>query len=135
MADNLSYAAFVQRAYDDTYALLISMRDYVSGPSTMDARTLGPEDRLRLTHELSRVTRLLTEVMAWLLVQKAVAAGEMSKGEGARAPAARLDFVMADEDEDLTRLGRLPLTARSLIDRARRIAALVRHLDDSLAEH
>src|SRR5690606_31632555 len=75
MADNVSHAAFVQRAWDDTYALLISMRNYVSGPSTVDARMLDPEDRLRLTSELSRVTRLLTEVMAWLMVQKAVALG------------------------------------------------------------
>ena len=132
MADNLSHTAFVQRAYDDTYALLVSMRDYVSGPSSTDSQVLEPTDRLRLTHELSRVTRMLTEVMAWLMVHKAVAAGELSESEAASAPAARLEFTINEENDDLEGLGRLPLTARSLIDRARRIAALVRQLDDSL---
>ena len=133
MANDISHTAFVQRAYDDTYALLLSMRDYVSGCSSTDARALDPTDRLRLTRELSRITRLLTEVMAWLMVQKAVAAGEISEIEAANAPAARLAFLMEDGDGDLEGLGRLPLPVRSLIDRARRIAALVRQLDDSIA--
>jgi len=128
MAEHSSHLAFVERAYDDTYALLVAMRDYVAGPSSDDAQTLEPGDRLILTHQLSRVTRLLTNVMAWLMVQKAVAAGELTSEEGASEPAAELDFL-GDADEDLEELGRLPLAARSLIDRARRIAALVRQLD------
>lgn len=136
MADDISHTAFVQRAYDDTYALLVAMRDYVSGPSSADSTELDPSDRLRLTHELSRVTRQLTDVMAWLMVQKAVAAGEISEEEGTHAPAAQLDLMAEDEDdddEDMEGLGRLPLTARSLIDRSRRITALVRQLNSNLA--
>lgn len=133
MADDLSHTAFVQRAYDDTYALLVAMRDYVSGPSTDDAAALDPNDRLRLTHELSRVTRQLTDVMAWLMLQKAVAAGEISATDGAAAPAAQLDLPADENDEDMEGLGRLPLTARSLIDRARRITALVRQLNGGMA--
>jgi regulator of CtrA degradation len=131
MADHSSHIAFVERAYDDTYALLVAMRDYVAGPSSEDARALEPGDRLRLTHELSRVTRLLTNVMAWLMVQKAVAAGEMTREQGDRDPAAKLDFLYEDS-ADLKELGRLPIAARSLIDRARRIAALVRQLDSAI---
>ncbi len=131
MADHSSHIAFVERAYDDTYSLLVAMRDYVAGPSSDDARVLEAADRLRLTHELSRVTRLLTNVMAWLMVQKAVAAGEMTRAQGASDPAAQLDFLYED-GASLEELGRLPLTARSLIDRARRIAALVRQLDGAI---
>lgn len=134
MPDDISHTAFIQRAYDDTYSLLVAMRDYVSGPSSEDAATLDPNDRLRLTHELSRVTRQLTDVMAWLMVQKAVAAGEISAEDGAAAPAAQLELSAEDEDDDdMEGLGRLPLTARSLIDRSRRITALVRQLDAGMA--
>lgn len=132
MADHSSHTAFVERAYDDTYALLVAMRDYVAGPSSEDAQALEPGDRLRLTHELSRVTRLLTNVMAWLMVQKAVAAGEMTPEQGHNDPAAKLDFLF-DDEPDLKELGRLPITARSLIDRARRISALVQQLDSAIA--
>jgi regulator of CtrA degradation len=130
---DLSHSAFVQRAYDDTYALLIAMRDYVSGQSSGDADQLEPQDRVRLSLELSRVTRQITEIMAWLMVQRAIAAGEITAVEGARQAAGQLTLADDDNATDMEDLGRLPLPARSLIDRARRIAALVRHLQDGLA--
>ena len=133
MAD-LSHSAFVQRAYDDTYALLIAMRDYVSGQSSEDAGQLEPQDRMRLSLELSRVTRQITEIMAWLMVQKAVAAGEITAEEGAQQAAGQLTLPDEDdEDSDRDDLARLPLSARSLIDRSRRISALVRQLQGGLA--
>ncbi len=131
--EDLSHSAFVQRAYDDTYALLLAMRDYVSGPSSVDASQLEPHDRMRLSLELSRVTRQITEIMAWLMVQKAIAAREITADEGARQAAGRLTLADDDNDTDMEELGRLPLTARSLIDRARRIAALVRQLQGGRA--
>ncbi len=132
MAD-LSHSAFVQRAYDDTYALLIAMRDYVSGQSKEDGGLLEPSDRMRLSLELSRVTRQITEIMAWLMVQKAVAAGEITADEGAGQAAGQLALADDDNDGDRDELARLPLPARSLIDRARRISALVRQLQDGMA--
>jgi regulator of CtrA degradation len=129
---DLSHSAFVQRAYDDTYALLVAMRDYVSGPSKDDADRLEPHDRMRLSLELSRVTRQLTEIMAWLMVQRAIAAGEITADEGSRQAAGQLSIDDADFDASRKELGRLPLAARSLIDRARRIAALVRQLQEGV---
>jgi len=58
------------------------MRDYVSGQSSKDANQLEPNDRLRLSLELSRVTRQITEIMAWLMIQKAFAAGEITAMRG-----------------------------------------------------
>ena len=132
MAD-LSHSAFVQRAYDDTYALLLAMRDYVSGPSSADANQLEPADRMRLSLELSRVTRQITEIMAWLMIQRAIASGEITTEEAAQQSAGQLTLAEEGDGTDMEELGRLPLPARSLIDRARRIAALVRQLQDGMA--
>lgn len=139
MAD-LSHSAFVQRAYDDTYALLLAMRDYLSGQSSEDSDQLEPNERMRLSLELSRVTRQITEIMAWLMVQKAVAAGEITADEGARQAAGQLTLADDDDTEydaenntEMEELDKLPLAARGLIDRARRIAALVRQLQDGMA--
>ena len=131
--EDLSHSAFVQRAYDDTYALLLAMRDYVSGQSSQDVNQLEPDDRMRLSLELSRVTRQITEVMAWLMVQKAITAGEITAEQGAQQAAGQLTLADDDNDTDVKELGRLPLPARSLIDRARRIAALVRQLQGRAA--
>ena len=109
------------------------MRDYVSGQSSDDADRLEPADRVRLSLELSRVTRQITEIMAWLMVQKAIAAGEITAEEGAQQAAGQLTLADEDEDHDRDELARLPLAARSLIDRARRIAALIRQLQRGVA--
>ena len=109
------------------------MRDYVSGQSKEDAGELEPHDRMRLSLELSRVTRQITEIMAWLMIQKAVAAGEITAAEAAQQAAGQL--TLDDDDKDLNgeEFARLPLPARGLIDRARRISALVRQLQDGMA--
>jgi regulator of CtrA degradation len=109
------------------------MRDYVSGQSSDDADQLEPADRVRLSLELSRVTRQITEIMAWLMVQKAIGAGEITADEGARQAAGQLTLNDDSGEAESEELGRLPLPARSLIDRARRITALVRQLQGSVA--
>src|SRR3546814_17499671 len=50
---------------------------------------MTPNDRMLASCEAMRLTSRLTQVMAWLLVQKAVHAGEMTR-EDARAPEFRL---------------------------------------------
>jgi len=131
MAENTSYGPFIDRAYDEARDLLIATRDYIAGPSSDDGKALDPGDRLRLTLELARLTRRLTEATAWLMLQKGVAAGELSSMEAAAAAAAQLD-VEPDSGPDEAAMTRLPLVARGLIDRARRLHAHVASLERSL---
>lgn len=130
MTDTHPLDPFVERTYHDTYDLLVALRDYVSDDLPKEAKELETTDQLRLTEELSRLTRRLTDVMAWLMIQKAVAAGEITREEGRDAPAAQLEALDdSDYDDDPKALGRLPLSARGLIGRARQITTLVRQLD------
>jgi regulator of CtrA degradation len=120
---------FVERTYQDTYDLLVALRDYVADDLSSEAMELETADQLRLTEELSRLTRRLTDVMAWLMIQKAVAGGEMTTEEGRDAPAAQLESLDdSDYDDDSEALSRLPLSARGLIGRARQITTIVRQL-------
>jgi len=124
-----SQDAFLEKAYKDTYDLLVAVRDYVAAEATDAAAALEPQQRLQLTYELSRITRRLTDIMAWLLIRKAVAAGEVTEQEAAAqstAPSAFEGGGAGDADP-----GALPLAARSLIDRTRRLEADVRHLEAS----
>ena len=74
MTDESTFAAFIDRAYQDAGDLLVDMRDYITEQSSSADKAADPAERLLLTQALTRVTRQLTEVMAWLMVQKAVAA-------------------------------------------------------------
>lgn len=129
MDDNPSQTAFVERAYRETLDLLVELRDYMADDSGVKSEELKPEDRLQLTYELSRVTRSLTNVMAWLLLQKAVIAGEMTAEEAAADPAAKMDFRLDDAiTDDPAAQARLPIAARGMFDRGRRLVAHVRSL-------
>jgi hypothetical protein len=135
MTDSASHVAFVERAYDEARELLIQTRDYIAGESAAESRSLEPADRLRLTLELARLTRRLTEATAWLMLQKGIAAGEISRADAEKTEAARLETDVEPQAEAAA-LARLPLTVRALIDRTRRlhvhVAALHRSLDGSL---
>ncbi len=137
MTTDTSINPFVEKTYQDTYDLLVSIRDYISGPMEEEAGDLEVPDQLRLTRELSSMTRDLTDAMAWLMLQKAIDAGELTPEEADAEPAGKLgqepqeDEQEPQEDEeadDAEGLARLPLTARSLIDRSRRVCAMVRQL-------
>lgn len=131
MTDSASHTAFVERAYDEARELLIQTRDYIAGPSAAESRALEPEDRLRLTLELARLTRRLTEATAWLMLQKGVAAGEITRAAAEKAEAAQIE-PDAEPEADAAALARLPLTVRALIDRSRRLHVHVTALHRSL---
>src|SRR3954447_18327229 len=70
--------AFFNRTYDETMALLIEARNYIAYNEAADQRGLRPQARLQVSYESLRVPSRLTQVMAWLLAQKAVHAGELT---------------------------------------------------------
>ena len=67
--------------FDEANALLVEARDYVKWQAPVDAERLSPLDRLKVSCEAMRVTARLTQVMAWLMLQKAVHAGELTAQE------------------------------------------------------
>ena len=77
---------FLNRVYEEAMTLLLEARDYVARHEAMECRTLTMRARLSVSRETLRITSRLTQVMAWLLIQKAVLAGELSRAEAAADP-------------------------------------------------
>lgn len=132
MLVNSAHEVFLERAYREALRLLVEVRDYVAGPSKEDSAALLPQDRAVLVNELTKVTRRLTDAMAWLMLRKAVAADEIAPEEAELNAAATLSQEAASADGAAADLGVLPLVARGLIDRSQRIFADVKRLDASL---
>lgn len=80
---------FLDGTYRETLDLLHEARDYVAGQQAAERAGLAPLGRLALSCETMRLTARLTQVMAWLLMQKAVQAGEVAR-DAACAPEHRL---------------------------------------------
>jgi regulator of CtrA degradation len=110
---------FLDKAYDDGFALLIEVRDFLKDEKAAIDAALAPNERVLLTEELTRMTRRLTDVMAWLLLRRAVAAGDISHRESLSHAATRLGDDPPDEPVAAHR--RLPLNVRGMIGRTRRL--------------
>jgi regulator of CtrA degradation len=122
------HAPYVERTFDDTMVLLVEARNYLAHREAADGVGLGPDVRLVACCESMRVTSRLTQVMAWLLAQKAVQAGEISEREAVSdrfalsAPSTCLDVAGQDNMD-------LPAGLRSLLDRSRRLYVRVSRLE------
>ena len=73
----------IEVLYQHTLNLIVEARDYAA--ATLAQSESGDADVLSLAVEAERfrVTARLLEVMGWLMVQKAVAAGEITPAEAA----------------------------------------------------
>lgn len=121
-------AAFIDESYDDTLSLMTELRDYLTQiqseaeePGDGEAEApLDPEVRTIIVREISAMTRQLTEAMAWLLLQKAVSADEISDDE-ARIRADGLFGSDTGHAGTFPEGARVPIEVRGYIDRNRRV--------------
>ncbi|WP_298369630.1 DUF1465 family protein [Azospirillum sp.] len=129
----VSHTFFFNGPYDETMTLLIEARNYITFHDAAEHRKMSPQVRLQISYESMRVTSRLTQVMAWLLAQKAVHAGEITKAQGAS-----VDYALSGgevcsdgagpENEDL------PAGLRSLLERSHRLYMRVERLDRMVSE-
>lgn len=124
---------FFNKTYDETMGLMIEARDYISYGSQRDNRDMRPGDRLVISCETLRITSRLTQVMAWLLVQKAVHAGEMTQEQAVTEPY-RLSGQSVCEDRDYEEMELLPRALRSLLERSYNLYVRVARLDALMGE-
>jgi regulator of CtrA degradation len=125
-------APFFGRTYDETMGLLLSARHYVANVQPSESFQTDPDERLQMNCEAMRLTTRLAQIMAWLLAQKAVAAGEITREE-VRAEKFRLgahDLCLADTD---ARVARSSQKLGDLMGQSRRLFERVARLDSQLS--
>ncbi len=122
--------AFFAKTYDEAMSLLVETRDYVANGEPRDRARLEPAAAIQLCCSTLRATARLTQIMAWLLAQKAIHAGEMTNADlvGQHGPLADIRVCMEEEEE--AALTQLPPYFRGLLDRSRRLYVRVARLDE-----
>jgi regulator of CtrA degradation len=121
--------AFFGKTYSEAVGLLVEARNYLAYREPVDRARLLPVDRLRLCRETTRLTARLTQIMAWLIAQRAVHAGEMSQAaalgdQGALAElAVCMDAAEAEGDD-------MPRPLADLLARSQRLYVRVARLDE-----
>jgi regulator of CtrA degradation len=96
--------------YVDAMTLAEAARGYFDGVGRQERETLDPVARVAFSCESLKVTTRLMHVIAWVLTQRAVEAGEM-RWTDARDPVRRLG-CSPESNEDL--VAGLPPRARTL---------------------
>jgi len=120
----------VASLYTEAMLLADEARSYFERQGRDDRDGLDPIVRVSFSCESLKVTTRLMHVIAWLLTQRAVEAGELSPLQ-ARAPTRRLGEA-PETDEAL--LPKLPAEAVALIGASRDLYARVQRLDATGAE-
>ena len=78
MSEHTQFTKFINRTFDETLQLLEEARDYSMYYWKEDVRGLPDDESLRVTSEKMRLTARLSGIMAWVMVHRAVAGGEMT---------------------------------------------------------
>ena len=113
-------------------ALVEEAAAYLDGPGRTESRALSRPAALAYATESMRLTTRLMQVASWLLLQRAVNEGELTRtqalAERHRVKLSRQDLGCPPEIYD-----ELPATLRDLSRRSLRVQERVIHLDRSLA--
>ena len=76
--------AFLNTTYEEALELAREARDYLGIQDSSERDELEPLTKLAASCEFMRLTTRLSHVIAWLLVQRAVQAGEITREEAVK---------------------------------------------------
>jgi regulator of CtrA degradation len=118
----------LRNTYKETLDLMVEARNYLAYQGGRERPQMDELDRLKMSCEAFRVTSRLTQVMAWLMGQRAVQTGEISLADALERFPVEGDEVCLDDSgrEDQA----LPHGLRSLLDRSHQLYRRVSRLDE-----
>jgi regulator of CtrA degradation len=114
--------------YLETMVLADEARSYFDEAGRVARDSLDPLDRVVFSCESLKVTTRLMHVIAWLLTQKAIGAGELV-ADAARHPCRRLGVPVVS---DALSLARIPADAQSLVAASQDLYRRVARLDQGM---
>ena len=118
----------VDGLYVETMLLADEARSYFDAQGRVARDALDPLDRVVFSCESLKVTTRLMHVIAWLLTQRALDAGEIA-ADAAAHPSRRLgDPVISDQ----AAIAKLPDDAKALVAASIDLYRRVERLDDGL---
>ncbi|MDA5194890.1 DUF1465 family protein [Govanella unica] len=126
-------APFLERAFGEAMILVQQTACYLEHDGVADRDRLAESGRTVFTGEALRVTTRLMQAVAWLLVHRAVAQGEMTADEGL-SPGRRLGGREICLGPAMSGAEALPDRLRELLGASRQIYERVARLEDRLMD-
>lgn len=118
--------------FRDGMALVEETAGYLDGDGRDESRLVSRDATLSYAAESMRLTTLLMQIASWLLVQRAVAEGEMTPAQATEEK--HRVKLGATEPPKAEAFALLPMRLQQLILRTRRLHSRILHLDALIAE-
>ena len=122
---------FLERLYKETLQLLNEARSYIHFAEGTNEK-LESNARLRVSYETLRITARLSQVMTWLLTEKAVANGEIPLEQARGDGFSIYGGEFCAEDPTPEESAGLPAGLQDLLDRTRSLYQRALRLEEML---
>jgi regulator of CtrA degradation len=119
------------KVFREGMSLVEETANYLDGPGRQDARLLDRHGAVAYATESMRLTTRLMQLASWLLLQRAIGAGEMNQDE-ARKEKTRITLGEIGAGNPLTGAEQLPQALRDIVARSLSLHQRVVKLDAML---
>jgi regulator of CtrA degradation len=117
-----------EKVFKEGMSLVEETANYLDGPGRQDARLLDRHGAVAYATESMRLTTRLMQLASWLLLQRAIGAGEMSQEE-ARKEKHRISLTDIGRGNPLSGSEQLPAGLLDIVDRSLSLHQRVLKLD------
>ena len=132
MAQSSGSTAFFDKTYNEALALTEQAYAYRSVLRHRNISADSPVDDMRVTCEAFRLSTRLMQVMAWLLHQRAIQAGELTAAEVTEDDSYRLGASRVCRDDSQHRHPAIPATMCDMLDRSLNLYVRTERLDEMM---
>ncbi len=120
------------KVFKEGMSLVEETANYLDGPGRLDARVLERHGAIAYATESMRLTTRLMQLASWLLLQRAIGAGELTV-EDARKENHRISLNDIGKGHDLAGAEALPDALKALVDRSLTLHLRIQKLDSMIS--
>lgn len=121
---------FRNPAYHEALDLLSEAHTYISYRQALDESKMSSRQRLLMSYETMRLTARLTQIMAWLMMQRAVQQGDLPRDETGFDPATEVSAnVLALDERELDEAD-LPRGLKYLMEKSHGLYTRIQRLEE-----
>jgi len=121
-----------EKVFKEGMSLVEETANYLDGPGRLDARVLERHGAIAYATESMRLTTRLMQLASWLLLQRAIGAGELTV-EDARKENHRISLNDIGKGHDLAGAEALPDALKVLVDRSLTLHLRIQKLDSMIS--
>jgi regulator of CtrA degradation len=122
-----------EKVFKEGMGLVEETANYLDGQGRADARALDRPGAIAYATESMRLTTRLMQLASWLLLQRAIAAGEMTEDENARNKA-RVNLSEIGKGNTIPGSDAMPEGLVELVERSLRLHERINLLDSMIAK-